>query len=63
MSISRKNEAKKQFDGSNALFNYCWRKLLRIEKENGIVEDVNNYLDTLAAEEVNDSSSRFYIYG
>jgi hypothetical protein len=62
-----KRAAASRFDGSSDLFNSCWRKYQREilpgtdNPEN--IADVMNWLDALAAEKVNDSASRFYIYG
>jgi hypothetical protein len=59
--------AAKRFDGSGALFNACWRQYRAYlvgsidDPEN--IGDVMSWLDTLAAERVNNSKSRFYITG
>lgn len=59
--------ANKKFDGSQALFDACWRKYRGFV--NGATDDpqsildVMNWLDSIASELVNDSSSRFYIRG
>ena len=55
------------FDGSNDLFNACWRTYT--EYLNGAIddptcqEDINGWLEQIASEKVNNSKSRFYIYG
>ncbi len=63
-----KEDYWKSFEGSRDLFDTVWRKLRSYAKssidldwnDNNAVED---WLDTLSSELVNDSSSRFYIYG
>lgn len=61
-AISRKN-----FEGSNQLFESCWRKYLSYL--NGSIdnpdcqENIDSWLETIASEKVNDSKSKFYIYG
>lgn len=63
-----KKDYKKSFSGSSDLFNVCWRKFLIFQSATGepdineIIE-VETLLDQFASELVNDSSSRFYIYG
>jgi hypothetical protein len=66
ISWSKKDYAR-AFDGSVDLFNACWRKLLAYSKDievdfNQNIE-VERLLEEFASELVNDSSSRFYIYG
>lgn len=62
-----KRKASKRFDGSNELFAACWRQYRGYV--NGAIDDpesiddVMNWLDQIAAEKVNDSASRFHIYG
>lgn len=62
-----KRVACRRFDGSAELFNSCWSKYKRDilpgtdNPQN--ISDVMQWLDTIAAEKVNDSKSRFYIYG
>ena len=56
------------FDGSNDLFNSCWRQYCNAYSAGGIdeptcQEDVNNLLDSIASEKVNNPKSEFYIYG
>jgi len=55
------------FDGSDDLFRACWRRYLQYLR--GAInsptsqDDVDEWLDAIASELVNDSGSRFYIYG
>lgn len=62
-----KREARKQFNGSLDLFNACWRKyrrdMLPGTDDPEELSDVTGWLEAIASELVNDSSSRFYIYG
>ena len=59
--------AGKRFDGSQNLFNACWRQYRGFvnggtdDPEN--IDDVMNWLDQIASEKVNNPSSVFYIYG
>jgi hypothetical protein len=58
----------KTFNGSIDLFEACWRKLRKyakssIELDFNESSEVERWLEELSAEFVNDSSSRFYIYG
>ena len=56
-----------QFDASPALFSSCWReyrRLLSSDIDNPQSDsDVLDWLDTLAADRVNDGGSAFYIHG
>ena len=59
---------RKSFDGSDDLFDAVWRKLRSYAKSSINLdwnerEDVERWLYELSSELVNDSSSRFYIYG
>lgn len=62
-----KTFARKNFNGSAALFEACWRQY--ITYLNGAIDDprnqgdVDSWLDTIASEKVNNSRSRFYIHG
>ena len=63
-----KERYRKSFSGSSDLFNVCWRKLLSYAKSSIDLdwhdsEEVERWLSVLSSELVNDSSSRFYIYG
>lgn len=63
-----KEDYWKSFDGSRDLFDTVWRKLRRYAKSSINLDwndnkEVEQWLDTLSSELVNDSSSRFYIYG
>jgi hypothetical protein len=66
ISWSKKDYAR-AFDGSVDLFNACWRKLLAYSKGSEVDFnqniEVERLLEEFASELVNDSSSRFYIYG
>ena len=59
--------ARKNFDGSNRLFDNCWKTYKRYL--NGSIDDPNNlsdvvgWLDSIASEKVNNEKSIFYIYG
>jgi hypothetical protein len=61
-----KSECRKEFDGSQDLFNSCWRKLLWFERNSdGAMSqlEAEEFLDMVCSELVNNSNSRFYIYG
>ena len=63
-----KEDYWKSFDGSRDLFDAVWHKLKSYAKSSidldwGDNKEVEQWLDTLSSELVNDSSSRFYIYG
>jgi hypothetical protein len=62
-----KQDYARGFDGSVDLFNACWRKLLAYSKGSEVDFnqniEVERLLDEFTSELVNDSSSRFYIYG
>lgn len=66
-SIQAKAYYSARFDGSAALFSTCWRKYRKLIAEGyddpTCDEDVDSFLDALASEQVNDSNTRFYIYG
>ena len=62
-----KRAAMNRFDGSQGLFNACWRQYRgyingSIDDPQDI-DDVMSWLDSIASEKVNNSNSRFYIYG
>lgn len=64
----KKSDYLKTFDGSLDLFESCWRKLRKyalssIDLDFNESSEVEQWLSDLAAELVNDSNSRFYIYG
>jgi len=56
-----------RFKGSDALFEACWRQYRQYL--NGAIDDptcdddVMGWLESIASERVNSSSSRFYLYG
>ena len=56
-----------RFDGSTRLFNACWRQYR--QWLNGAIDDpinlddVMQWLDTIASEKVNNPASSFYIHG
>ena len=57
-----------RFDGSPRLFRACWRQYRAWMAEGAIDDpttdqDVLDWLDSIAAERVNDGRSSFYIYG
>lgn len=62
-----KRDAKSRFDGSEDLFNACWKKYCNYL--NGAIDQpadidgVMSWLESIASEFVNNSKSRFYIYG
>jgi hypothetical protein len=63
-----KKDYEKSFSGSSDLFNACWRKFLAYQSATGEPDfneniEVEILLDQFSSEIVNDSSSRFYIYG
>ena len=63
-----KERYRKSFNGSDDLFNAVWRKLRSYAKSSINLdwndrEEVDQWLSDLASELVNDSRSRFYIYG
>jgi hypothetical protein len=47
---------------SNDLFNAVWRKILAFNQESEI-DDLSELYDSIVSELVNNSRSRFYIYG
>ena len=59
---SLKSELRKTFDGSDDLFNACWRRVGRSIAE-GYFDDPADALDQTANELVNDPDSRFFIFG
>jgi hypothetical protein len=62
-----RKRAMKNFEGSVDLFDACWRTYLRDilpgTDDPKCLDDVMNWLEQIASEKVNDSKSRFYIYG
>lgn len=63
-----KEDYAKSFDGSRDLFDTVWRKLRSYAKSSIDLDwndnkEVEQWLEALASELVNDSTSRFYIYG
>jgi hypothetical protein len=56
-----------QFDGSKELFDLCWEKyrneILPGTDNPENINDVNNWLNVIASEEVNNPESDFFIYG
>jgi len=55
-----KSEARRTFDGSNELFEACWREYSKNEE---YFDDTPSVLEMIASEKVNNPKSRFYIYG
>lgn len=65
MELNRK-VSRKNFDGSDKLFNACWqqyRRYLSSVNYPECQEDVDNWLYSIASEKVNNSRSVFYITG
>jgi hypothetical protein len=65
-TLSRKAEARKRFDGSERLFNACWRELNWFERNSDTLRDgpeVEAFLHDAASRRVNNSGSGFYLYG
>ncbi len=59
-----KEQFRREFDGSEALFNACWRQLRRDVYTGSMPEDeIAAWLEAFAAERVNNPRSKFYIYG
>jgi hypothetical protein len=67
ITLEHKRAAKKQFDGSIALFESCWRQyclFLRGAIDEPLDQsDINNWLEQIACDKVNNPRSKFYIYG
>ena len=65
--LQKPDHYRRQFDGGNKLFAECWRRykhfMLSSIDYPGSDEDVMSWLDSIASELVNDSSSKFYIHG
>lgn len=63
----KKEDYAKSFDGTAELFEACWRMLLAYSKGSEVEwndkAEVDERLEEFASQLVNDSSSRFYIYG
>lgn len=55
-----KRDFRNHFDGSDALFEYCWRKARYAYCGDG---DMQEWIEQFAAEAVNDEKSKFYMYG
>ena len=53
----------KQFDGSNRLFNHCWRFFWKEFDSPSDFIYLTEALDSIASAQVNDPESSFYIYG
>jgi hypothetical protein len=62
-----KRVSKNRFDGSERLFNACWKQyreyLAGSIEDPQSIEDVTGWLETIASEKVNNPDSTFYIYG
>lgn len=58
----KKRDYRAEFDGSNRLFEACWRRYLRARRFLEI-DDVSTFLDYTAGLLVNDENSSFYITG
>ena len=59
-SFWTKSDFREHFDGSDDLFEYCWRKAKYAYCGDG---DLQELIEQIANEAVNDENSRFYIYG
>ena len=66
-TLKTKAGYRDKFDGSERLFNACWReyrRLLASDIDNPQSDaDVMDWLEELASERVNSGRSPFYIYG
>ena len=65
--IKPRHHYRPTFDGSDRLFAACW-ETYRTMLQNSIDypqddEDVMRWLDTIAADKVNNSASSFWMYG
>ena len=61
-----KRLAQRRFDGSQDLFDACWREYRRLlsgTDDPSELNDVLSWLDTIATGKVNNPRSRFFIYG
>lgn len=56
----RKSNFRNHFEGSDALFDYCWRKAKKMYYGDG---DMTELLESIASSVVNDERSKFYIHG
>ena len=69
MRITRETKAlaRRQFNGSQALFEACWNHYKRwlngAIDDPDTIDDILGWLDSIAAEKVNNPKSKFYIYG
>jgi hypothetical protein len=65
--VTFKAECRTRFDGSERLFEACWRDLQRGIRQGAIdastVDLAMVWLDDFASERVNDERSPFYLYG
>lgn len=63
----QKKEARKKFEGSNNLFDVCWKDMLSLIRdgmeEPESEEETMRVLDDIASQKVNSPRSKFYIYG
>lgn len=66
MELNRE-ESRKNFDGSDRLFNACWSQYKKWLKNSidspSCQEDIDVWLNCIASKKVNDFNSEFYIYG
>jgi hypothetical protein len=63
---ARRGEARRRFDGSERLFNACWRELLWYERNADVCGseiEVDSVLHGAASRRVNNERSSFWIYG
>lgn len=66
--IPSKSHFSSRFDGTNRLFEHCWRRYQRHLYHDGLDHptsdrDVLDALDTIASTAVNDPKSSFYMHG
>lgn len=65
--LKKKSEYRSKFEGSDRLFSACWSQYLRYllsAIDHPLTdEDVTGWLDSIAAEKVNNPRSSFYITG
>ena len=62
LTIKNKHELRKTVSDSPALFNDVWQELLWFDSQSEI-DDLPALYDSIVSNKVNDSNSKFYIYG
>ena len=58
-----RRDFRRQFDGSDTLFDHCWKKFLENRSCFDGAEAITDFLEQCAAEAVNNEKSPFYIHG